>query len=287
LARARVCTTCKKDELIQNSRDRKTSTRLQWNFGGLTGPISELSDQMPMPQIRRYAFRALDRQYSFRDMRVGDYLKLALIGIESDNQIYFATILSQPMGFGPSLLVSANAPDLHYFCGRGGKDIIPLWRDYASSSANITHHLLHFLCKELNRHVTAEDLAGYVYGTLANSIFVRLFWEELETPGPSVPITKSADLFFEAVQKGKRLIWLHTYAARMRGAGRGDEVPQGAARCSRAMPDAPSAYPADFAYNEADSELRVGDGVFSPVSPEVWTYSVSGRQSSILGSATG
>jgi Type ISP C-terminal specificity domain len=104
--------------------------------------------------------------------------------------------------------------------------------------------------------------------------FFRSFWEELETPGPRVPITKSSDLFFEAVQQGKRLIWLHTYAARMRGAGRGDEVPQGAARCSRAVSDAPSAYPEDFAYSEGDRKLRVGNGLFSPVSPEVWASSV-------------
>ena len=64
----------------------------------------------------------------------------------------------------------------------------------------------------------------------------------------------------------------------MRGAGRGDEVPQGAARCSRAVSDAPSAYPEDFAYREGDRKLRVGNGLFSPVSPEVWAYSVSGLQ---------
>jgi len=138
--------------------------------------------------------------------------------------------------------------------------------------------LLDHLSGIFARSVVPDDIAAYSYSVLCNSSYVRRYWEELETPGPRVPITKSAGLFFEAVQQGKRLIWLHTYAERMRGAGRSDEVPQGAARCLRAVSDAPSAYPEDFAYIEADRNLRVGDGLFSPVNSEVWAYSVSGLQ---------
>jgi hypothetical protein len=37
-------------------------------------------------------------------------------------------------------------------------------------------------------------------------------------------------------------------------------------------------YPKTFTYYEEAQRLQVGDGVFEPVSPEVWNFSVSGLQ---------
>ena len=69
-------------------------------------------------------------------------------------------------------------------------------------------------------------------------------------------------------------MYLHTYGARFRGSDDDGSVPQGAARCTKAV--SPDQYPKDFSYNPATQVLRVGDGEFCPVSADVWDYSVSG-----------
>jgi hypothetical protein len=192
----------KKTSLFKNSRDRKTSTRLQWNFGGLTGPLSELTDQMPIPQIRRYAFRALDRQYSFRDMRVGDYLKLALIGIESDNQIYLNTLMSCPLGDGPAVSASANVPDLHHFRGSfGGKDVFPLWRDSDARVANVTTGLLNLLEVKFVSAVGPEDLAAYVYAILSSANFSAAFGKNWKRPAQECPLRNRPTYFSRPFRK--------------------------------------------------------------------------------------
>ena len=48
----------------------------------------------------------------------------------------------------------------------------------------------------------------------------------------------------------------------------------GAARYWKAV----TAYPTGHSYNPGTRTLRVGDGEFSPVAPEVWNYAVSGMQ---------
>ena len=53
-------------------------------------------------------------------------------------------------------------------------------------------------------------------------------------------------------------------------------MPQGKALCTKAV--SLEEYPADFQYDPVERTLRVGDGEFAPVAPEVWNYSVSGLQ---------
>ena len=63
--------------------------------------------------------------------------------------------------------------------------------------------------------VTPEDLLAYTYALMASPEYVRRFWDELTIPGPRLPITKEAALFKQAVELGRRLIWLHTYGERL------------------------------------------------------------------------
>ena len=93
-----------------------------------------------------------------------------------------------------------------------------------------------------------------------------------------MPVTKDGVLFAEASALGRRLIWLHTYAERFRGAGRSSTVPAGQARCTVPIFDDLARYPDDFAWIEAERTIRVGAGRFSPVAPEVWNFEVSGRK---------
>jgi hypothetical protein len=122
---------------------------------------------------------------------------------------------------------------------------------------------------------SAEDLAAYVYALLANQSYTQRFWNELETPGPRIPITRDAALFKRAVELGRHLIFLHTYGERFAPAGV-TEIPQGKARIKKGVPTDSAHYPEQFSYNEAEQEIFVGLGIFGPVSKSIWEFEVSG-----------
>lgn len=154
--------------------------------------------------------------------------------------------------------------------------MIPLFRDAAGTEPNITGGLLDALGKEYGVTPTAEDLAAYVYAVLGGQSYTRRFWNELETPGPRVPLTRDGKTFAAATKLGRKLIWLHTYAERFRGEDRGEEVPQGKATTIKGVSSDTAHYPVEYGYDPAKQEVAVGDGRFGPVAPEVWEFEVSG-----------
>ena len=226
--------------------------------------------------LTRYAHRSFDRQYCILHRRVADRPRPELSATHGPHQVYLTTLLAFPLGAGPAVVATADIPDLHHFCGRGGKDVMPLWRDPAGTQPNVTRGLLDLLAASYGRTVPAEDLLAYVYALLANRAYTRRFWNELATPGPRVSLSKDPTLFERAVRLGRRLLWLHTFAERFRGEDRGDRVPQGSARCVRGVPTDPDRYPDAFDYDPSSRTLRVGEGRFAPVSPELWGFEVSG-----------
>ena len=175
-------------------------------------------------------------------------------------------------------MVAAHVPDMDHFRGSfGAKHAIPLWRDEASTEANITTGILEKLRKTYGKRISPEDLFAYTYALLATPRYVDSFSEELTVPGPRLPLTTDATLFAEAANAGRELIFLHTYGERFVPAGgKAGQVPQGSARLHVAIPDAPGAYPEDFAYDPATRTLRVGAGEITGVDREVFEFSVSG-----------
>ena len=191
-------------------------------------------------------------------------------------QTYFTSLLSNSPGLGQGLVACCAIPDLHHFRGSfGGKGVIPLYRDAAGTEPNITGGLLDALGEKFGSTLSAEDLAAYVYAILGGQSYTRRFWNELETPGPRVPLTKDGETFADAVKLGRKLIWLHTYAERFRGEDRGEEVPQGKATTIKGVSSDTARYPAEYGYDPAKREIAVGDGSFGPVAPEVWAFEVS------------
>jgi hypothetical protein len=178
---------------------------------------------------------------------------------------------------GPLVTCSANLPDQHFFRGSfGGKDVIPLYRDAKGTMPNVTAGLLDLLENAVGIAPSAEDLAAYVYALLSSPAFAEQYWNELETPGPRLPLTKDKDVFEDAAALGRELIWLHTYAQRFRAGERGDEVPKGEATTLKGVSSDPAFYPEQFSYDERAGQIVVGDGRFGPVPPAVWAYEISG-----------
>ena len=239
--------------------------------------IYAMSGSAEVPQIIRYSYRSFDRQLLIADARLLDRPGPSLWTAHSQEQVYITSLLTGVLGDGPAAVGTAELPDLHYFRGSfGGKDVIPLWRDAEATKPKVTAGLLDRLSSTHGTDVSTQSLFAYAYGILAQPAYVERFWDELEMPPPRLPITKDAGLFQRVAEHGARLLYLHTYGQRFGGPDDDGSVPQGVALCAEAVSS--EQYPADFSYDPATWVLRVGDGEFSPVSPDVWDYSVSGLQ---------
>ena len=239
---------------------------------GNTTPISALPSSTRCPATVSYAHRAFDRQHLIADARVLDRPGPSLWRSRSERQIYVTTLLTKVLGKGPAAIATASIPDLDFFCGRGAKDVIPLYRDADAIEPNVTGGLLAQIEEEHGVVIAAERLFAYAYAVLAQPSYVERFWDELEQPPPRLPITKDADLFARVADLGERLLHLHTYGERFRSDERGD-IPRGQARNTK---DVGEALPEGHSYDPETRVLHVGDGEFAPVSPEVYEYSVSG-----------
>jgi hypothetical protein len=189
---------------------------------------------------------------------------------------------TNPLGSGPALTVATSVPDLHHFSGRGGKDVIPLYRDAKATEPNVTKGLVDRLSDEYGRAegdlVTAEQLTAYVYAVLGHPGYTSRFAAALTRPGPRVPLTADGSLFDRAVDLGEHLLWLHTYAERFKRpeAGRGPTIPNVP---SLGWVEAVTELPVDgskVAYDPITQILSVGNGRVAGVLPTVWNFSVSG-----------
>ena len=237
----------------------------------------------PAPTISAYAWRSFDRQLTFGDPRFAKTESPSLWASVSPKQVFLCAPMTMETSAGPVLVASSAVPDKHYFRGSfGGKDILPLYRDSAAKQPNITIGLPDHIEKALalSAEPSAEDIAAYVYALLSAGRYQQRFAEALQTPGPRVPITRSANLWKEAVEVGRTLLWLHTYAERYQDAAakRGPRVPRVAglvwANPVTKMPETPN----DIDYDTATSTLIVGAGRVAGVRREVWEYKVSGLE---------
>ncbi len=266
--------------LFRETRDRKVKKRYRSDVPQLGGgeSIDELDAEAPAPKAVPYAYRSFDRHLILADYRLIDFPRPALWRSHSDRQIYLTTLLTDPLGAGPGVTFAASIPDRHHFSGRGGKDTIPLYRDARASQPNIRPGLLDRLGAEYGKPVSAEDLFAYVAGVVAHPAYTATLEPELETPGPRVPVTRDPALFDQAADLGRRVIWLQTFGQRFAdlAAGRPARIPAGQARNTHPVSQDPERYPREYHYDADAQELRVGDGVFAPVTRQMYEYEVSG-----------
>jgi hypothetical protein len=247
--------------------------------GNVLAPINDLGPTDPLPSIRRLGFRSFDRQWAIVDSRVCHRVRPDLWAAATDNQIWFATLLANPIGRGPAVTVSVYPPDYHSFRGSyGGTHQFPLWRDAAALDPNILTGLTTLLSQTYDTEVTAEDVAAYIFALLGTGAYTANFAKELATSAPRVPITTDATTFQEAVTFGRELLWWATFGERFRPlddkGGPQQTTPTGTAKNTLAVPA--DSQPNAFAYIAATKTVTVGSGEFGPVEPEVWNFEVSG-----------
>lgn len=241
--------------------------------------ISMRSESNPCPPPIQLAWRSFDRQWIIPDMRVLDRPRPPLWEARSDHQIHLTCIEDDHPSNGPAVTFTSALPGLHHYHGRGGR-AFPLWRDNAATTANLAPGLLEHLASGFDSAVTAEDLLAYVAGVCAHPAYTAWFNEvSPHTPGIRVPLTADWDYWTMATAVGRRVIWAHTFGERY--VDDSDGRPAGRLR----LADGPrlraetgeGTRNRTFSYDAEQRELRIGDGVFEPVTPEVHAYEVSGR----------
>ena len=264
---------------VDRPTGRKTTDSPPVLRPGLGQPptVQQLRSSAVTPNAERYSYRSFDRQYVLADARLLDRPGPPLWAAHGDRQLYITSLLTNVLGVGPAAVATAAIPDLDHFRGSfGAKHVIPLWRDAEATRPNIASEIVKYISEVQGQAVPPERLFAYTYSILAQPDYVQRFWEELELPPPRLPISKDKGLFQRVADHGARLLYLHTYGERFAGPKDDGSVPQGTARCTKAVPS--DKYPESFNYNEKTQVLHVGEGEFSPVALEVWRYSVSGLQ---------
>ena len=233
----------------------------------------------------RYGFRSFDRQWIIPDSRVINQPNPELWAVRSEQQVFVTAPSDQSPTNGPALTISTFIPDLHHYNGRGGR-VFPLWRDSNANVSNVRPKLLTFLTQRNGFQVRAEDLVAYISATAAHPAFTACFQNDLSTPGLHIPFTADRNVFAQAVELGRTIIWLHTFGERMAdpAKGRPTEPPRlPPVRRPRipkagAIPQDPEAMPDSISYDANKRRLLVGTGYVENVEPGVWSYQVSGRQ---------
>jgi len=238
--------------------------------------IASLGPRAACPTILGYGFRSFDRQWALVDERLGDRLRPRLWRVFGARQVYLTSLLSGVLGDGPAATVSAFVPDLHHFRGSfGGKDVIPLWRDSAGKTANLAPTFCASLAAAWGSPPSAEAMFAYTYAVLANPGYVERFKDELQVPGPRLPVTKDRAVFERGAALGAELLRWHTYGARF--CGRADRFAlSGIAAVQSPISAAAACYPRCYSYAPQRETLQIGDGEIGPITARVWGFRVSG-----------
>jgi hypothetical protein len=240
---------------------------------GLSVPLCD--SEARIPAAVRVAQRAFDRQWIIPDRRLLDRPRPDLWAALQPDQVFIIEQHDEALSGGPALLFSAVLPDLHYFNGRGGRVLPAL---HADGSANAAPGFLATLSELTNLPLTSADLVAYMAAVTAHPGYVHRFSDQLRTPGVRVPISAVRDIWERAIEVGREVVWCHTYGERSA------EGHPGAVRFSANDPrrilalTAITELPDEISYDEESRTLRLGNGTFGPVPPEVWEYATGGRR---------
>jgi len=246
-------------------------------------PLAELPVGSHPPPVVRYATRSFDRQWTFEDPRLMALERPSLWNSRSNRQIYLTTLTSARLSAsGPAATATTAVPDMHHFDGRGGKDIIPLYRD-AHGTPNVEPGLVeaitlaHRDTDAAASAVTPERLFAYAYGVLAGTDYTSRFNDALATQGPRVPVTAEPVLFRAMADHGDELLWLQTFGER-RTSGLPARLPRphglGWAAAVSSIPTTPE----QVEYDEITQEIRIGVGRLTGVRADVWNFRIGNLQ---------
>lgn len=279
-----------KRRLLHETRDRTLEKVVRPLTEDVAPGQSLLTHMEAKPTIRQIAYRSFDRQWLIADARVLDMPRPPLWEPPSMGQVFTSEQHSVALqAESPALSFSALMPDLNHFNNRGGRALPLLHPD---GTPNLAPGLLEGIAAEASIRADHEDLLAYVAGVVAHPAFTATFVDELTTPGVRVPMTRDVALWEKAVELGRELIWLHTYAERYVDPAAGREA--GNVRSGWPMDAQPKSLeavttmPVKLQYDDVRGQVVFTDddggrnGAWGPVPREVFDYTVGGMN--VIGS---
>ena len=168
-----------------------------------------------------YGFRSFDRQWIIPDNRLINRPNPELWRAHSEHQVFLTALFRTAPSNGPALTLSALVPDLDHYKGSFGGRVFPLWRDHEGTESNLRPRLPATLETGYGFPVGAEDVIAYIAALTAHPAFTARFQDDLSTPGLRIPLPADGKTFTEAVQLGRKVIWLQTFGERMVNAEEG------------------------------------------------------------------
>jgi hypothetical protein len=270
-------------ELFREARDRKLESVVA-PLPNITPHTTTLAAQPPDPPLEPVlvGHRSFDRKWLLPDNRLMVVPRPDLWRVRGPRQFYITESV-RPVISGPALTFTPHIPDMNHYNGRGGR-AVPLYRDAAGTQPNLAPNLLPYLAHRLGSQPTTEDLLAYIAAVVAHPAYTQRSLESLRVPGVRVPLTADPDLWHEAVQLGREVLWLHSYGERYidPAAGRPEGPPrmpkERRPEVAREITDTEAAMPttATIRYDEESQTLHIGSGSIRRIDPRVWTYEVSG-----------
>jgi hypothetical protein len=268
--------------LAEHKRDRTIHTQLSDNLPGRPAATTIAAETGTTPAPVRYGYRSFDLAWILPDKRLINRPNPGLWQVRmAPGQVFLTGLGDRAPESGPAVTFTAHVPDVHHFHGRGGR-AWPLFLDASGSQPNIAPGLLAYLGELYERDVGGPDLFAYLAAVVAHPGYLARYRDELSSPGLRIPLTTSSELFFRAVEVGRRVVWLHTFgqrfvdAAAVRPAGPPRAPAPQRPRVVDTIPDTESRMPDTIEFDVATSSLHVGEGRIAPVAEAVWEYDVSG-----------
>jgi hypothetical protein len=277
----------KKELLFHRDSDRHVGKKITVDLGPYpVRRISVADDQETLVPPVRYAYRPFDRQWIPPDNRLLSRARPELWEGHSARQVYLTALEAHSPSSGPAVTLTGLVPDLHHYKGSFGGRVYPLWRNATATQPNIKPTILTYLAKIYGVPVKAEDVMAYTAALMAHPAFTSRFAMDLIRPGLHIPVTAGTKLFLEAVALGNEVIWLHCYGERFADptASRPKQPPRLPKEVAPkiptggAIPPAPEPLPDTMDYDPTTHRLKVGSGYIDNVTPEMWSYEVSGKR---------
>lgn len=257
---------------------------------GLSGqkprPVKIANETGECSPLIPYAFRSFDRQWIIPDKRLINQPNPSLWQKYSTKQVFLTALHRTSPSGGPACTLTALIPDHDHYKGSFNGRAFPLWHDGKATKSNFPAKLLPYLSETYGCQINAEDFFAYIAAVCAHPAYTNRFQTDLVQPGLRVPITADPELFSDAAQLGRTVIWLHAFGERFTDAlqDRPNRPPRLAPEDSPQIPvdgaisQEPSKMPDSIDYDKSNRRLLVGNGYIDNVSPEVWNYEVSGKQ---------
>nr|WP_237546428.1 type ISP restriction/modification enzyme [Streptomyces sp. SID5606] len=240
-------------------------------------PVSEETSRRP--DVVRIGMSTFDRQWLIADERVIDRPRPMLWAALRPGQIFLCRpSASVSARSGPALVATSLLPETRPFGGHGR--VHPVLQ--SDGEDNVPPELLPVLSYLSDSPaLQVADLAAYVMAVAGHPGFTERFRDALITPTVRIPLTRDPRLWDSAVRLGEEVLWASTYgdvcahSASGRPPGSIAYEP-GDKRQVRCLEPVGDDRPDEMHYDVFTHTVRVGQGVFGPVSDAVWSYDVGG-----------